>query len=228
MNTHPVRIALVLKEHTELLENIATIVKILELMSEREFTNRRDVNEVLSLKYHIIHYIVKDIKKQKDKAGDNSKTPFIDLWIKSMLVGRETDGYPVFQVIKQKAFHCLNIPDFMLFQENFLRQGIKEFPFKESQLFKTLVTNFHHSQNYGEGMTAAEFINQAFNGQKGFKDDEDCSTCGNEKAQKKCSNCKSVQYCNQSCQKYHWFVHKKLCAKIKEAFEAREKSKPVE
>jgi hypothetical protein len=26
-----------------------------------------------------------------------TKSPFIDLWIKSMLVGREGDGYPVFQ-----------------------------------------------------------------------------------------------------------------------------------
>lgn len=40
-------------------------------------------------------------------------------------MGREEDGYPVYQ-------------------ENFLRQGIKEFPFPESQLFKMLVTNFSH------------------------------------------------------------------------------------
>ena len=38
-----------------------------------------------------------------------------------------------------------------MFQESFLRQGVKEFPFPESQLFKTLVANFHHCQNYGEG-----------------------------------------------------------------------------
>ena len=39
-------------------------------------------------------------------------------------------------------------------------QGIKEFPFKESQLLKMLVTNFSHCKNYGEGVTAAEYINQ--------------------------------------------------------------------
>ena len=48
------------------------------------------------------------------------KTPFIDLWIRSMLVGRESDGYPAYQ-------------------EDFLRQGVKEFPFKESTIFKALV-----------------------------------------------------------------------------------------
>ena len=51
-----------------------------------------------------------------------------------------------------------NLSDF--FQENFVRQGIKEFPHKESQLFKTLVANFVHCQNYGEGLTGAEYLNQ--------------------------------------------------------------------
>merc|ERR1712110_1353509 len=90
------------------------------------------------------------------------------------IIGREPDGYQVFQ-------------------ENFLRQSIKEFPFQESQLFKTLVTNFHHCQNYGEGATAAEYINQAFNGQKGFKDFENCNTCGSEKAESVCSKLKELR-----------------------------------
>ena len=174
MNTHPVKIAMLLKESPELLSNIGKVCQILELMSDREFKNRQDVNEVLSLKYHIIHYILKDIKKQMEKDASSEtekKTPFIDRWIKSLIIGRETDGYQVFQ-------------------ENFLRQAVKEFPFQESQLFKTLVTNFHHCRNYGEGATAAEYINQAFNGQKGFKDFENCETCGSEKAEAKCSKCK--------------------------------------
>ena len=68
MNTHPVRVALILKSEPILLENVAKVCQILELMSDREFKNRRDVNEVLSLKYHILHYIVKDIKKQVPKS----------------------------------------------------------------------------------------------------------------------------------------------------------------
>ena len=199
MNTNPVRVALTLKSHPILFDNLPTVCKILDLMSDREFKNRRDVNEVLSMKFHMLHYIIKDIKKLKEKedlSSDAKKLPFLDRWIKSMLVGREQDGFPVFQ-------------------ENFIRQGVKEFAFLESQLFKTLVTNFQHCQNYGEGMTASEYINQAFNGQKGFQDGENCETCGNEKAEKKCSQCKAIQYCDQSCQKYHWFVHKKYCAKLK-------------
>ena len=57
---------------------IFCFVKVLEMMSDREFKNTRDVNEVdskstcfcltsvqvMSLKYHIIHFIVKDMEKQ--------------------------------------------------------------------------------------------------------------------------------------------------------------------
>lgn len=208
MNTHPVRIALKFKECPSLLENVSQVSKVLEMMSDREFKNRTDVNEVMSLKFHIIHYIVKDIEKQLDKDNqkqdESVKSPFIDRWIKWQLVGREDDGYPVYQ-------------------ENFLRQGIKEFPFPESQLFKMLVTNFSQCTNYGEGQTASEYINGAFNGQKGFKDHENCDTCGQEGAAKKCSSCKSVDYCDQACQKYHWFVHKKHCAKLKKEHEITEK-----
>ena len=76
----PVKIALVLKKFPEeLLNNLSTLCKILELMSEREFKNRRDVNEVMALKYHMLYYIVKDIKKQLEKETDEpKKMPFID------------------------------------------------------------------------------------------------------------------------------------------------------
>ena len=92
MNSHPVKVAIFLKNHPDLYDNLETLVKILELMSEKEFKNRRDVNEVLSLKYHMLYFIVKDIQKEKVKEEkserESAKTPFIDRWIKSMLVGR--------------------------------------------------------------------------------------------------------------------------------------------
>ena len=47
-----------------------------------------------------------------------------------------------------------------------------------------------------------------------FKDDITyCSTCGEEKPDKKCSKCKQVQYCDRECQRLHWFSHKKVCAR---------------
>ena len=100
MNMHPVRVALCLRSDPALLSNVSKLCGILEDMSDREFKSR-DVNETLSFKYHVLHYYLKDVAKQmaKDaKSEGEKKTPFIDRWIKSMLVGRESDGFPVFQV----------------------------------------------------------------------------------------------------------------------------------
>jgi len=216
MNTNPVKVGLILREDPKLLENIKKVSNVLELMSDKQFKDRYDVNEVLSLKFHMLHYIINDIKKEKEKdekdGNAEKKTPFIDRWIKCMLIGRQGDGFPVYQ-------------------ENFLRQGIKVFSFPESQLFKMLVTNFAQQRSYGEGQTAAEYINAAFNGQKGFKDFENCAACGEEKAEKKCGRCKSVSYCDQTCQKLHWFMHKKVCPELKqrrEEMEEREKAQEVD
>ena len=49
MNTHPVRIALMMKSEPLLLENAAKVEQILELMSDREFTNRYSVQNCLTL-----------------------------------------------------------------------------------------------------------------------------------------------------------------------------------
>ncbi|XP_023326943.1 ankyrin repeat and MYND domain-containing protein 2 [Eurytemora carolleeae] len=189
MNTHPVRISMIVRADPLLLENLDKVTAVLELMSDKEFKHRYDVNEILSLKFHMIKYILKVTKFEK-----------ILIFCTKIFFRR-----------------------FPVHQENFLRQGIKEFPFPESTLFKMLVTNFSHCKTYGEGQTAAEYINGAFNGQKGFKDYENCGTCGEEKAEKKCTACKSISYCNQDCQKLHWFMHKKFCKSLREAFDKREK-----
>ena len=48
-----------LKEEGKLLDNVGKVVRVLELLSDKEFKDRQDVNEILSLKYHILHYILK-------------------------------------------------------------------------------------------------------------------------------------------------------------------------
>lgn len=40
-----------------------------------------------------------------------------------------------------------------------------------------------------------------------------CSSCGEEKPDKKCAKCRVVGYCDRECQRLHWFVHKKTCAR---------------
>lgn len=41
-----------------------------------------------------------------------------------------------------------------------------------------------------------------------------CSSCGEEKPDKKCAKCKAVQYCDRVCQRLHWSMHKKNCARL--------------
>ena len=53
-------------------------------------------------------------------------------------------------------------------------------------------------------------ILQAFNGQRGFKDFENCDACGNERAEKKCSKCKPVLFCQKKSKKHafkFWYLY---------------------
>lgn len=49
--------------------------------------------------------------------------------------------------------------------------------------------------------------------------DSVCATCGEQKksAMKKCAKCRNTQYCDRTCQRLHWFVHKKECERISTA-----------
>uniref|UniRef100_A0A8C9LAC4 Ankyrin repeat and MYND domain-containing protein 2 n=1 Tax=Pavo cristatus TaxID=9049 RepID=A0A8C9LAC4_PAVCR len=74
----------------------------------------------------------------------------------------------------------------------------------------------------GSDPTAFSVLTQAITGQVGFVDAEFCTTCGEKGADKRCSVCKMVMYCDQNCQKIHWFTHKKVCKTLKEIHEKQE------
>ena len=62
---------------------------------------------------------------------------------------------------------------------------------------------------------ALNVILSVINGQIRFaSDDTPCVTCAEPRAYKKCSKCKAVQYCDRECQRLHWFIHKKECARL--------------
>ena len=52
---------------------------------------------------------------------------------------------------------------------------------------------------------------QCVNGQRGFRDEDPCPTCGRPKAPLKCGRCRAVRYCDRQCQKLHWGHHKRHC-----------------
>ncbi|XP_077404913.1 ankyrin repeat and MYND domain-containing protein 2-like isoform X2 [Vanacampus margaritifer] len=111
----------------------------------------------------------------------------LDALVKSLLRGRDSDGFPQNQ-------------------EKFIRDCIRKFPYCETTLLQQL----------GNDPTAYSVLTQALTGQMAFVDADYCATCGERGADKRCSLCKSVTYCSLTCQKLHWFTHKKMCRAMQE------------
>lgn len=195
INIHPVRVALNLQSIVGLTEHMDEIRQVLELMCKKEMKGRES-NEVMSLKFHYLGYIVEAISKiRKNKKDDNDqdekKSDIFELFTRKLLKPNK-DG---------------NL-DFM---DNFLKECVREFPFRECTLFKQMVS----SLTGNDPPSALSVITAAVNGQRAFMDSISvCNTCGEEKPGKKCSKCKVVQYCDRNCQRLHWFVHKKACTRL--------------
>ncbi|XP_019853820.1 PREDICTED: ankyrin repeat and MYND domain-containing protein 2-like isoform X2 [Amphimedon queenslandica] len=97
--------------------------------------------------------------------------------------------------------------------EKYLRLCIKSYPHVHSVLFKQLVQVVADT-SLGDQPTTLTQVIAAIQGNRGFIDQESCSTCGTtSKNVKKCSKCKKVWYCNVECQRLSWTLgnHKKLC-----------------
>nr|KAF6468905.1 ankyrin repeat and MYND domain containing 2 [Molossus molossus] len=188
-NLHPVKIVMLINENPLLAEEAALnkCYKVMDLICEK-CMKQSDMNEVLAMKMHYISCIFqKCINFLKD--GENK----LDTLIKSLLKGRPSDGFPIYQ-------------------EKIIRESIRKFPYCEATLLQQL----------GSDPTAFSVLTQAITGQVGFVDVEFCTTCGEKGASKRCSVCKMVIYCDQSCQKTHWFAHKKICKNLKDIYEKQQ------
>lgn len=197
-NIHPVRIGLNLQQFGIVPEHYITIKKVLDLMVEREMKRSSEVNELMAFKYHYLGWIVKEIigcrdhflaRNQQDK---DSKSDYLEMFIKRILKPNK-DG----------------VMDYM---EVTIRECVREFPFRECTIFQQVVRQLASKES---NLSALEVLKQSINGQRGFQDlNSFCSTCGDEKPDKKCSKCKQVQYCDRECQRLHWWLHKKECARL--------------
>ncbi|XP_058830344.1 ankyrin repeat and MYND domain-containing protein 2 [Topomyia yanbarensis] len=201
INIHPVRIALNLQKYGLFVDDLKRIKKVLGEMMEREMKRRTEVNEVMAFKYHYLGYFVNEIGKcrdyflaRKDGTGASAKdqkSDFVELFARRVLKPGK-DGS-------------------LEYIEATIRECVREFPFRECTIFRQVVTQLASKDN---AASALEVIKSAINGQRGFQDTISyCSSCGEEKPDKKCSKCKEVQYCDRECQRLHWFMHKKVCAR---------------
>ncbi|XP_007532029.1 ankyrin repeat and MYND domain-containing protein 2 isoform X1 [Erinaceus europaeus] len=197
-NLHPVKIVMLVNENPLLAEETALskCYKVMDLICEK-CMKQRDMNEVLAMKMHYVSCIFqKCISFLKD--GENK----LDTLIKSLLKGRPSDGFPVYQ-------------------EKIIRESIRKFPYCEATLLQQLVRSIAPVE-IGSEPTAFSVLTQAITGQVGFVDVEFCTTCGEKGASKRCSVCKMVIYCDQTCQKIHWFAHKKICKNLKDIYDKQQ------
>lgn len=197
-NLHPVKIVMLVRENPLLAEAAALgkCYKVMDLICEK-CMKQRDMNEVLAMKMHYISCIFQKCISFL-KEGENK----LDTLIKSLLKGRASDGFPVYQ-------------------EKVIRESIRKFPYCEATLLQQLVRSIAPVE-IGSDPTAFSVLTQAITGQVGFVDVEFCTTCGEKGASKRCSVCKMVIYCDQTCQKTHWFAHKKMCKSLKDVYEKQQ------
>ncbi|KAJ8918638.1 hypothetical protein NQ315_013144 [Exocentrus adspersus] len=212
INVHPVKVVLNVHSFAGLSDHLPEVKKVLELMSEKEMKRGTESNEVMSFKFHYLSYIVGEIAKirqrqaqaKKDENEDDKKLDITELFTRKLLKPGK-DGQ-------------------LEFMEGFLKECIREFPFRDCTLFRQMVTSLTGE----DPPSALSVVNSAINGQRGFIDSISvCNTCGEEKPAKKCAKCKVVQYCDRNCQRLHWHWHKKACARLSQGLmEGEAQTKP--
>ncbi|KAM6958810.1 ankyrin repeat and MYND domain-containing protein 2-like [Aplochiton taeniatus] len=191
-NLHPVKMVMLVRE-SPLLVDVAALEKcyqVMDLLCE-QCVKQQDMNEVLAMKMHYISCVL-----QKCLAFLLERDYSLDILVNSLLKGRESDGFPQYQ-------------------EKFIRDCIRKFPYCEATLLQQLVRSIAPVE-IGNDPTAFSVLTHALTGQMAFVDSEFCATCGERGAERKCSICKVVTYCSLACQRLHWFTHKKICRNLAE------------
>lgn len=201
-NVHPIFVSLYLQRNSGLFDAASKISKVLEMMCERE-SKSPDPNEVLALKFHFLSYFVKSCSNLAATFQQNPKiklegpallTNVMKYWLK----GREEDGFP-------KAL------------EELVRQGLREYPYHHQSLFQQLVRTLAPVR-IGDEPTGIDLVTSTLCGRQMADAEDACSTCGeasmDSRPLRKCSVCKSVQYCGEVCQRLHWPGHKKQCPSL--------------
>ncbi|XP_047736035.1 ankyrin repeat and MYND domain-containing protein 2 isoform X4 [Hyalella azteca] len=201
LNLHPVYLTLRVCKSPVLLKHLKAAAAVLDHLSVTETKRSNNVNEVLSLKFHYLGYLLKHLASKVEEANkDQSSTDFpqaaevppcLEGAMKQWLRCRARDGAEVVLELwvrdAVKAFHCLEMPLFLQVARNMAGQEVQ----------------------------ALAVLSGAINGQRVFAEDRaSCASCGDTKDTKHCAKCRTVQYCDKYCQKLHWSTHKKSCDKI--------------
>ncbi|KAG5264274.1 hypothetical protein AALO_G00251900 [Alosa alosa] len=191
-NLNPVKMVMLVKESPLLVDvwALEKCYRVMDLLCE-QCVKQQDMNEVLAMKMHYISCVL-----QKCLAFLRQRDDKLDALLRSLLKGRDGDGFPQYQ-------------------ERFIRDCIRKFPYCEATLLQQLVHSIAPVE-IGNDPTAFSVLTQALTGQMVLLDSEFCATCGERGAEKRCSFCRMVVYCDQTCQRLHWFTHKKICKALRQ------------
>ncbi|XP_067268453.1 ankyrin repeat and MYND domain-containing protein 2-like [Chanodichthys erythropterus] len=201
-NLNPVKMVMLVKENPLLVDVVALekCYRVMDLLCE-QCVKQEDMNEILAMKLHYISCVLQKCLAFLQECDDK-----LDALLKRLLKGRDGDGFPQYQ-------------------EKFIRDCIRKFPYCEATLLQQLVRSIAPVE-IGNDPTAISVLTQALTGQMVLMDTEYCATCGERGANKKCSFCKMVVYCGQTCQRLHWFTHKRQCKSPVQQRDAQFNSQP--
>ena len=195
-----------MSKNNVLFENMIKIIKTLNAFIEKEFKGNQCPNDILSYKLHHYKYIFESLRQEKKAAADYVKSlddkSLTEKTIESCI------KYFLTEVVQENKTKCRE------FEDKFLRESIRQFPYKECGIVKQMVTILAVVK-IGQHPSALYVITSCLNGQK-FADDSDgvqhleCTTCYNKSENVKlCTHCRKAAYCDQFCQRMHWPIHKK-------------------
>lgn len=204
VNVHPVRILYFFKSNLALFEEPKMIHTVLELLSEKLMRNN-EPKEMLSLKVHYLNFIFWHVQK----AFSQSTKSIIN----------EADGSVCKETAETvlhtlaKSFLKLNNKGFPEGLERLLRQIVRSYPFQENAIFQQLVQTLS-TVEIGDEPSALSILSQAIIGKGPDSETDACYTCGELSPDKRCSKCKVAMYCDVTCQRLHWNVHKLSCDQL--------------
>lgn len=201
---HPVKYILFIKENLDLVRYGAKFIYVLDDLCTKTI-NPPILDETLSLKYHYLSSILQncvravDAKKTAKSDEDQSFNKqacekAMDTFVRRLIRG---DNYDAHKTVTMQV-------------NRLIVDCIFKFPYTQSAIFKT--ATYALSKLDPDDHIAYTVLIQVLNGPRTFgHPPEACAVCRETSGTKKCSRCKSVFYCDSSCQKADWFQHRKAC-----------------
>ena len=219
-NFSPIFVLKSIREAPVLVKHIDRVIGTLDAFVTKVFKVGENScpNDLLAFKLHYYKYLFEFVrgqqkvlrKRQETEEGEEEEEKHVEKLFetaaKTLLVEEK--------IVQGRDEKC------RLFQEKFLRESIRQFPYKECALLRQMVTILARTP-LGQSPSALYVITSCLNGQKlnsKFDDDNEegqkisaleCKTCTVKNLDVKlCTHCRVVAYCDKFCQKVHWPIHK--------------------